>query len=150
MTIPSKHSRTNRQGFTLVEILLVVAVTGLVAALTLGGLGGAKSSQLASGGNQVVDLINQSRQNAISENVPTALVMVTGSGNSKWDYHLFGIYQLSSPGPGQTPTWVQAAKWTFLPTGVVVDKNNNYNMPSPPTNLTANFQGTSITSDKMA
>lgn len=98
MFIRSHLASSGRRGFTLMELLTVIAIMGIFTALTLSGLGVVTSGQLAAGGNQVVDLINQARQNAISENVPTALVMVTGSGNSKWDYRLFGIYELTASG----------------------------------------------------
>jgi len=102
----------------------------ILAAFTLGSFGTISGKQVVTGGNRVYDLINQARQYAINRNVPTALVMVTGSGNANWDYRLFSVYCLPSAGG----TWTQVSKWTLLPANVIVDPpfkyNGDYNVPT--------------------
>ena len=147
-----------RNGFSLMELLTVIAVMSILAALGLSAIKG--NGQLDAGGNRVVDLINQARQNSISKGVMTALILVTSTNNSTIDNRLWVIMDYENV--AGTWQWQQVSKWELLPGGVVVDSSaatyadgttqnfasyfSSANMPKPTQAPTAiSYQGTSIT-----
>ncbi|MDE1171801.1 MAG: prepilin-type N-terminal cleavage/methylation domain-containing protein [Verrucomicrobium sp.] len=112
-----------KRAFTLLEILLVLALTALVAGMTLVSVQGAGGAQrLAVGGNLIVDLAQKARQESITRGTLTALVLVTGSGRPEWDYRLWTILELqASAAADGEPEWVPASPWRMLSEGVLVD-----------------------------
>jgi prepilin-type N-terminal cleavage/methylation domain-containing protein len=105
-----------RPGFTLVEILVVmiVMVTILMASFT--GLGGTlRSMALTGAGNKLTQLCDAARQRAMSANVLTAVVAVTGLGVPE-DGRLFCILECPPGGP-----WKQTREWEALPEGTTLD-----------------------------
>ncbi len=109
--------------FSLVELLVVVAVMALMMAAALPAFSGGRARQLAMGGNQIVDLANQARQNSISKGVMTALVMVNGV-DPEWNYRLFTLVEMQTAANGSV-TWSQAIPWQILPKGVLVDSQSS-------------------------
>ena len=114
----------------------------VVASLALPSFMGFTFSRgLAASGDLVVDLANQARQNSISRNAMTALVLVRNSGNPNWDNRLFITLQMSAANTGTTPSWTPVTKWEMLPAGTVVDPSQSSTFvsqlptvsPAPPT-----------------
>lgn len=112
-----------QSAFSLTELLVVVSVMALLTALTLPAFSSAKARQLATAGNQVVDLANQARQNSISKGVMTALVMVSNV-DPELNYRLFTLVETQTDAAG-TVTWKQSMPWQMLPKGVLVDRDNS-------------------------
>lgn len=119
----SLKKQFKQQGFTLVELLVVMALIVLMASLAVPALNSVtKANSLTNGGNLVASLVEQARQHSMSANVMTALVLITGSNNGEGDYRAFTLLDYNAE--DATPQWKQVAKWEYLPTGVVVDKNS--------------------------
>lgn len=118
MNDPRRLSKRPARGFTLVELLTVMALIALLASLSLPALQGVKSRNLVNGGNMVADLIQQARQNSMSRGVCTALVMITDK-KADWNNRLFMLADLA---PGATK-WNQVSPWFELPEGIVVDND---------------------------
>jgi len=114
---------SKKSAFSLVELLVVVAVMVLLTAAALPAFSGGRARQLATGGNQVVDLANQARQNSISKGVMTALVMVS-SVDPEWNYRLFTLVEMQTVANGGA-TWAQTTPWQMLPKGVLVDSQSS-------------------------
>ncbi len=64
------------------ELLVVMGVMAILASLSVAAFGGTKAMDLSNAGNLVVDLVNQARQNSISKNVMTALLLARDSQNN--------------------------------------------------------------------
>lgn len=108
--------------FSLVELLTVVAIIAVLMTVTAPGIGSImKARNLNRGGNLVVDLTQQARQNAMTKNAMTALVLVNGSGNEKWNNRAFILMELL---PGGT-AWTAASRWYDLPEGVILDASES-------------------------
>ncbi|MEZ0387954.1 MAG: prepilin-type N-terminal cleavage/methylation domain-containing protein, partial [Verrucomicrobium sp.] len=68
----------SRSGFTLVEILVVMAVMLVIMAMSFTGLGGTlRGLALTAAGNKLTQLCDAARQRAMSANVLTAVVALT-------------------------------------------------------------------------
>ena len=143
--VPGLKSGRTSAGFTFTELLVVMATMAILAALTLPSfVGTSTSQQLVASGNKTVDIINAARQNAVSSDAMTALILPTNTGNPSLDYHSFVIMQLASG----TTAWTQVSKWESLAPGVTVDCNNSTFLNEKPTLNVApasvNYLGQSI------
>ena len=123
-----------RRAFTLIELTAAIALMlflSTFAVFSLRGTGGAAA--LAVGGNRLVGLANQARQNSMTKNVLTALVLVTGQTTpSQGDYRAAALLEYDAA--EAKPVWKQISRWETLPTGVVID-----NDPSGSTFLSSNI-----------
>jgi prepilin-type N-terminal cleavage/methylation domain-containing protein len=118
------------RGFTLMEILAVLAIISIVTAATFsyGAFGSTGFGKLESSGNQVVDLVDQARQTAVSKNEMTALLVVTDPSNALRN-QLMMVYELQSSANGSAATsanWVPSTSWQILYNGVLADPNPSY------------------------
>jgi len=110
--------------FTLVELLAVLAVIITMTALAVPAFTGiSHGSTLKAGGNSISNLALLARQNSLSKNAMTALVMVGASG-TQGDFRAFSLYEISphSDGtPAVTGDWKQITAWETLGDGVAAD-----------------------------
>ncbi|XHR30992.1 MAG: Tfp pilus assembly protein FimT/FimU [Chthoniobacteraceae bacterium] len=100
------------KGYSLVELLVVAAIISLMTGLGASSLTGNHSANLNTGGNLVVDLAIQARQNSITKNTMTALVMDTCGRHFILMEH--------------TDTdWTAITRWNVLPQNVKVDTTSS-------------------------
>ncbi len=115
--------RFSAGGFTLIELLTAICVIAVLMGLTASMLGNNKSGRLNVAGNRVVDLLHEARQNSLSKNSLTAVVVVTDPSFSD-QYRLLALFQLVPRSDGSVPTssdWTQISKWETLEGGVILD-----------------------------
>jgi len=119
---PYRAGRLRRRhqlaGFTLVEMLVVLAIISILTSLVVVGLGGNRAAKLSADGNAIADMIGLAQQNALGKNTPTALVFVQTVDGAQ----AFSIYQLDTTA---TPPWTQVTMWKFLAAGVAMDTANS-------------------------
>ncbi len=113
-------------GFSLVELLVVMGIISILASLSVLAMK-AGFTGLTSAGDQVSGVFAFARQEAISKNTLTAVVLVTSNSAGDAAYRTFAVFELTLPTYGSAPTssdWNQASKWWTLPTGMVVDDSS--------------------------
>jgi prepilin-type N-terminal cleavage/methylation domain-containing protein len=147
-----------KRAFSLVELLVVMAimaVLGSLVTMSFSGLMG--GNRLVAGGNDLMNLANQARQEAISKNTMTALVLISSSGQPQWDRRVFRVIELTpaDTAANTAAAWAPASAWHSLPDGISPDTQNdtlaafsaNLNLPA---SLPAqNFKGTSISASQL-
>jgi len=107
-----------RSGFSLVELLTVIAIASVLAVFGAKALSqGGASGKISTGGNQIVDLINQARQNSMSKGVLTAVVMAKTVDATDANYRSFVLVEKGA----SDAAWKPLTRWTSLPTGVAAD-----------------------------
>ena len=112
-----------RNAFTFIELFVVIAI--MVSMMTLlifsfASIG--KSGALNGGGALVAGLANAARQNSLSKNAMTALVIVTDPSIDSQN-RMFTILELVPSSSGHSPSsadWTQISKWETLAPGIVV------------------------------
>jgi len=115
----SPHRRGSAAGFSLIEMLIVVMIMIIVLGLIVPAVNGiGRSSALTTGGNTVVDLVNLAREDAMTKNTMTALVVLGNQGTDN-DYRALTVLEFD-PVAG----WSQIREWEILPTGIVIDSND--------------------------
>lgn len=100
--------------FSLVELLVVMAIIGMMVGLAVQGSASGRARKLNTGGNLVADLITQCRQAATARN---ALVLLLVAKNGDDGYRLFTTLEL----PLGANSWSQTSRWEKLPEGVSVN-----------------------------
>jgi prepilin-type N-terminal cleavage/methylation domain-containing protein len=111
-------------GFSITELLVVMAILATVAGLVapaFNQIGGAGA--LASAGNQVANMVNLARTQALARNSMTALVVATDS-TLEQAYRAVAVFELAPRQDGQTSQttdWRQISKWETFRNGVIVD-----------------------------
>jgi prepilin-type N-terminal cleavage/methylation domain-containing protein len=117
---PASPSRVRAapRGYSLIELLAVVAILSALAGLTMGSLSPVKANALTAGGNQVADLLASARQNSISHHSFTAVV-VKSAGERRFSAHC--LFELTRTDSGAFAAWKMVGPWRLLPDGVKFD-----------------------------
>lgn len=101
------------RAFSLVELLVVIAIMGLVASLTVTGLGSRNAASLRNSGAIAGGVADSARQFAQSGRTKTALAVVTRGADA---YRAVTVLKLETNGQ-----WTPAARWTRLPDNIIFD-----------------------------
>ncbi|MBN8708772.1 MAG: hypothetical protein BGO12_17355 [Verrucomicrobia bacterium 61-8] len=102
MKRPASIRKSSDTAFSLVELLTVIAIIGILVAVTIPSLSGLSSStELNISGDQMVDTLNLARQSAVSANRPVEVRFyeVPRSADASLAYRAMGIYLLGDDGP---------------------------------------------------
>jgi prepilin-type N-terminal cleavage/methylation domain-containing protein len=149
--------RESLAGFTLLELLVVLAIIGLMASLTLPHLRGfSKSNSMSSATRQLLDDLAYARQRAVANRSTVYMVFVPPapwnyisqanlnslSGRSlsnlvQSQYRGYALVSLRTVGdqPGQWhPSFI--TDWKTLPSGVFIATNQFINSSTPSNNYT--------------
>jgi prepilin-type N-terminal cleavage/methylation domain-containing protein len=115
---PSRRLDAAPRGYSLIELLAVMAILSALAGLTVGSLSPVKANALTAGGNQMTDLLTSARQNSISRHAFTAVV-IKSAGDAR--YSAYCLFELTRNDDGNTAGWRMLAPWRSLPEGVRFD-----------------------------
>lgn len=121
-----KRGRWNRAGFTLVELLTVIAIMVIMGGLMVASIGSSDAARLNTGGNTLANAIMAARQNSIARNAFTAFVVKTNTtGNYlTGDYSAYCLLQFTYNADGSPGNWTEVTPWRMLPAGIFFDKTN--------------------------
>lgn len=110
-------ARVWSQAFSLIELLCVVAILSILAALGAVSLVNSGSAKLNAAGNEVVDLINLARQSSMTTGEMIALVMAKDTGDADLNGRSFILLRRGA----DDEEWRPVTRWTVLPEGVAVE-----------------------------
>ena len=128
------HSEKPRAGFTLIELLVVMSILSVLMLLATPSMGLLNSQSLTSAGNQMVDATTMARQNSISKNGYTAVVVKTqGSGA----YTAYCILDLQKNDDGSYGAWQAVTPWQYLASGII------FSPTTPSATISSFLDGTS-------
>jgi prepilin-type N-terminal cleavage/methylation domain-containing protein len=114
--------RAALRGYSLVELLAVIAILSALAGLTMGSLSPVKANALTAGGNKIADLLASARQNSISRHSFTAVV-IKSFGDARYSAHC--LFELSRNDDGNFASWKILAPWRPLPDGIRFDNSES-------------------------
>lgn len=114
-------SPSSRTAFTLMELLVVMAILAILMTASAVAISGfAKATRLTSAGQQLSTCANVARQNSMSRNAMTALVILDDPAQPN-NRRAFTLLELVPPADGSQPReWKQISPWQTLPTGIFV------------------------------
>ena len=108
-----------REGaFSLMELLVVLTVLGLLAALAAPGLLTIKSTSLSAAGVEFSGFLNLCRSKAIAERTSVRLAIVTRSPNPDDAYRKYAGWKWDK----RSESYVQYSEWRFLPVDAEFEK----------------------------
>lgn len=116
-TGPSRHSVPG--GFTLVELIAVIAIVLILLAVGIGLLSGSRAEALRSGTEQFTSLVEQARTSAIARRRPVVLAIEEPQQSDDAACRI-GLFELEEWLPGETNEGRQIQRWQVLPDGVAL------------------------------
>jgi general secretion pathway protein G len=153
------HRRDVISGFSLVELLVVVSIMSLLATVAMVNMGGLnQSSQVASGGNLIVDMANLARQLAVTHEANTALAIIRASaadnaadvGQPKIGLRTVCVMQYLPTTTSSSPQWQMVTPWQSLPRSVSISDDSTQSTvfnSSSTDNLSATYRNVSYESN---
>lgn len=118
------HPRSHRPavaGFSLVELIAVIAIVLVLTAIGVSLLGNSRGEALRTGTEQFTTLVEQARTSAITRRRPVVLAIAEpGVGNFGDDRCRIGLFELDAWRPGEPHEGRQIQRWQPLPTGVAL------------------------------
>ena len=129
---------------------MVLTITSILAVLTMSSFSSLRSTSLTASGNQIVDVFAMARQNSISHNAYTAVVIKSqGTGA----YSAYCLLELTPQADWSTAAWTVISPWHYLGKGVVFESGQandtftaaSVTLPQPlPATFPLPFQGQQI------
>jgi prepilin-type N-terminal cleavage/methylation domain-containing protein len=128
-----------RRAFSLIELLVVIAIMGLVAGLTITGLGSRNAASLRNSGAIAGGVADFARQLAQSGRTKTALAVATSGADA---YRALTVLKREPNGQ-----WTPAARWTRLPENIIFDSTESDFFSNATNSITNTIQmaGTTLT-----
>ncbi len=117
-----KITPRNQQAFSLIEMLVVVAIVSILTALTMSSFSSLRTMALTSSGNQIVDTFSMARQNSLSKNAYTAVVI---KSQGKGAYTSYCLLELIRGDDGSLGQWKALTSWRSLGQGVVFESERS-------------------------
>lgn len=105
-------------GFSIIELLSVIAIVAILGTMVGIGTGSNTGRQLEAAGLKAANLLEFARQNSMTRDVMSAVVLVKGQTPQ------IGLFELGVRRDGLAVTsadWVQVGRWEPFPSGLVVD-----------------------------
>lgn len=130
---------TTPRAFSLIELLVVIAIMGLVAGLTVTGLGSRNAASLRNSAAIAGGVADSSRQLAQSGRTKTALGVATSGADA---YRALTVLKRETNGQ-----WTPAARWTRLPDNIIFDSTESDFFTNATNSITNTIQmaGTTLT-----
>ncbi len=104
-----------RCAFSLIELLVVVAIISIMAGLLTLGLQGVRAPAVQGAASQVTSGLSLARQVAITKNTKAALFIANDSANGHIPFRHWSVGYLDK----SSGTWTLSKKWEPLPEGAV-------------------------------
>ena len=123
----------------MIELLVVIAIMGLVAGLTVTGLGSRNAASLRNSGSIAGGVADSARQLAQSGRTKTALAVATSGADA---YRALTVLKRETNGQ-----WTPAARWTRLPENIIFDSTDSDFFSNATNSITNTIQmaGTTLT-----
>ena len=123
----------------MIELLVVIAIIGLVAGLTVSGLGSRNAASLRNSGSIAGGVADSARQLAQSGRTKTALAVATSGADA---YRALTVLKREPNGQ-----WTPAARWTRLPENIIFDSTESDFFSNATNSITNTIQmaGTTLT-----
>jgi len=124
----SSSKRFVESGFSLIELLVVTALLALLMSLGVPALlNSRQASALTQAGGLMADLASLARQNAVSRNAPTALLIVKQNAPDLLNNRAMTLVEMD-----QNRNWRQITSWTILPESTLATNATTGGLPTPP------------------
>jgi prepilin-type N-terminal cleavage/methylation domain-containing protein len=113
--------RARRAGFSLVELIVVIAIVVILLGAGLSLFGRSRGHALRTGTEQFASLVEQARTSAITRRRPVVLAIAEpGVGDFGDDRCRVGLFELDKWRPGEANDGRLIQRWQPLPTGIAL------------------------------